>query len=364
MNISDIIRSNIMEERYRRNLAAGRLTNRMDLQAQQFGGVKPETTIADLLDYERATGTEWPKRPVTVAEATGMQKDVSGGSPAVFNLPTEVIADWKPKQKRELETVESAAANKWAGKDAEWNEAQKRGIPGLTIGDVYGFSPAVAGESWGEPYQGPEGSWWQKSSSGKVSPLMGRPPAESDTETWDDVTTGPDGSYIQRSSSGKVASILGRPPAESNTGQNTEYQRLRQDVARKWGYNEFSKIDEDTARKIEEATVLARAYFDADPAKNMDTAIARANMEIRQKYQAADLLQHANPDGSGDWGSNETETIAAIQQMRASQWTDAEIQQGLLQHGWDAAKAADLMMKAGTPGVAGMGNDPLGLRMQ
>lgn len=127
---------------------------------------------------------------------------------------------------------------------------------------------------------------------------------------------------------------------DNSAQDNTQKQRLRSQVAKLWGYNEFAKLDEATSKKIEQSTSKAQKYF--DEGMPMDDAIAKANDEIRLKYGAKEMLPKAN---KGVF-NNKKETGNRIKGLISLGTSEQDIFDALKENGWEEAEASELIKAA------------------
>jgi len=138
-----------------------------------------------------------------------------------------------------------------------------------------------------------------------------------------------------------------KPESQSRTQaqSDSQRQRLRSRIAKLWGYSEFSKLDETTAQKVEESTVLARQIYNSDPDQNMDRAIQVANREVRLKYLLMDLPQAKK--GITKEGGNFKSTVTKVKGLASAGMAAKDIKKALLYKGWDEERANLILEKAG-----------------
>lgn len=121
--------------------------------------------------------------------------------------------------------------------------------------------------------------------------------------------------------------------------KDLQYNRLRNRISKLWGANEFSRLDEATAEKVEKATVRARELY--DQGTNMDEAINQANNEVRGSYMMNDI-----PTANRGLINNKSQTINAL--SRLSGYVDAEKIETLLSNrGWVDEEISEIMGEAG-----------------
>lgn len=119
---------------------------------------------------------------------------------------------------------------------------------------------------------------------------------------------------------------------------NTERQRMRSQISRLWGYNEFSKLDDDAAQNIEDATLRASRYFE-DDGLDFDAAVSRANREIRVEG-ALKAMPSANP---GSFGGNKRQTMEHLQKLMGLGVPKEQVESILTQKGWKGPDVRDIM---------------------
>ena len=105
------------------------------------------------------------------------------------------------------------------------------------------------------------------------------------------------------------------------------------------GYSEFSKLDQDTAKKVETATVRARELFDSGI--NMDESISQANDETRLQY-ALDEIPKANKGVL----NNKDSTASKIKPLKKFGLMAQQIKKVLTDRGWSQAEASDILKRA------------------
>ncbi|NNF99488.1 MAG: hypothetical protein HKM93_08930 [Desulfobacteraceae bacterium] len=326
--------------------------SRLDARFKQpeiFQGANPDFTVQDMMDYEKVTGgTPWPKRENTVGETLRMNEDLGMPDVAV-NLPTEALAEPMTAEQQMSRKMNMDTNAKLEGMDAMFKGYRNRAPEGVSERELYNMAygypgEAAVGEMWGDLTQGPGGSWLQRNNAGKYSSVVG---PQSVPESWGEAYEGPDGSLLQKNNQGQVKTLLNRSTGGDGEARNDRlYQQIRSQIMRLWGHNEFSRLDEDTSKKIEEATELARRYFDGDPSKNLDTAVRRANEDVRGKFAAAEAVPTANPRGGGGFGDNESQTLGAVTEMLQKGWTDEAVKRALVEQGWPINDAVRLMTSA------------------
>ena len=121
---------------------------------------------------------------------------------------------------------------------------------------------------------------------------------------------------------------------------NTERQRMRSQISRLWGYNEFSKLDDDAAQNIEEATLRASRYW--EDGEEFDAAISRANQEVRMK-KAFKAFPQAIPGVMG----NKRQTQNKVQDLMNAGIGREQAEAILKQKGWSDSDAKDILDRAG-----------------
>lgn len=88
-----------------------------------------------------------------------------------------------------------------------------------------------------------------------------------------------------------------------DTGEGAEEKKkeknkteIRRQIKSLWGINEFSTMDPETSRKVEEATVLAQKLFESGV--DLDMAVYTANVQTRRKYGSEEpAAQYPNTEG-------------------------------------------------------------------
>jgi len=128
----------------------------------------------------------------------------------------------------------------------------------------------------------------------------------------------------------------------------TQQQRMRNVVAKAWGYSEFSSLDEETANKVLEASEKAAEYMEGD--LTLDKAALKAYKETRLKYAVKDL-----PQAQGGWGA--TKNAAVKLKELLDMGLPREEARGVLRgKGWEEEDIQEIMESLGTNPTAPSGN--------
>lgn len=195
MNALDLISFFLNRSRSGQQGAANRLENRFN-QADRFQGTSFQPTIADLMDYQTATGSQWPKAQVPESDQMRMREQIWGDPYAPVNVPSEVIA--QPKTTGQMvqdkarndalgeimksRTLAEARPQQWQttydqlGQFARQNRIDPNSIDRLGSIGIKQMQPTEEPETW-TSYTGPGGSLLRKSQkSGKVESVLGRKP--------------------------------------------------------------------------------------------------------------------------------------------------------------------------------------------
>jgi hypothetical protein len=208
MNALDLLALFMGRSKNQQSDALSRIQNRISSQPDQFQDVSFKPTIADLQDYETATGgTPWPKTQVPEQDQMRMRQQIFGDPYAPINVPTEVIAT--PKTNDQLvqqqgrrdalgEIAKSGALaenrpQQWQtmydqlGQFSQKNNIDPGAIDYLGNMGIKANAPAEEKEQWAF-FEGPGGSRLRKNKiTGKVEQVIGREPQS---------TSGPEGDKV------------------------------------------------------------------------------------------------------------------------------------------------------------------------
>ncbi len=195
MNALDLISFFLNRSRRDPQDAVSRLENRFN-EADRFQGTNFQPTVRDLMDYQTATGSQWPKAGVPESDQMRMREQIWGDPYAPMNVPSEVIA--QPKTTGQIiqdkarndalgeimksQTLAEAQPQQWQtkydqlGQFAQKNQIEPGSIDYLGSLGIKRMEPAPLMETWGKPYKGPGGSRLQLSSTGQERQVLPREP--------------------------------------------------------------------------------------------------------------------------------------------------------------------------------------------
>lgn len=164
--------------------------------------------------------------------------------------------------------------------------------------------------------------------------------SENVTEEWDgaewaEIGRGP---KFKEEAAGNVS--------EAKRLDETLLDRMRRDVAKKWGWSDTLGLDEEKSDKANKTQVRARRYMEED-GLNMDKAIDKAYTEVRIFYAAKDIKERAKGKKA------EIESAAAkAKELVAMGLQGAELRGVLKAKGWDDKEIGVILEKAGVRGAA------------
>lgn len=164
--------------------------------------------------------------------------------------------------------------------------------------------------------------------------------SENVTEEWDgaqwtEVGRGP---KFKAEAAGNVS--------EADRLDETLLDRMRRDVAKKWGWSDTLGLDEAKSDKANKTQVRARRYMEED-GLNMDKAIDKAYTEVRIFYAAKDIKERAKGKKA------EIESAASTaKELVAMGLPAAELRGVLKAKGWEDKEIGVILENAGVRGAA------------
>ncbi len=138
-------------------------------------------------------------------------------------------------------------------------------------------------------------------------------------------------------------SFWDKPPRATRTQaqEDSQFQRLRNAMARAYGWSEFSELDEATAKKVLESTTKARSYYSGG--MNLDESVKKGYDEIQERYRLETAFPRAN---TGTW-NNKKETKVTVKQLRNSGTSIEKIEELLADAGWNKSDINSIITEAG-----------------